>query len=51
MNTVYPSCGACEICGEVDPCNICSGNVKEAKPLPTEKEKVKSKTPVGSEGF
>ena len=25
MDSVYPGNGACELCGQVDPCNVCAG--------------------------
>ena len=27
----YAGCGACEICGEIDPCAVCNGTALEAK--------------------
>jgi hypothetical protein len=24
--TIYAGCGACEICGETDPCSVCDGS-------------------------
>lgn len=39
-NNIYPSHGACELCGEVDPCNTCTGVQASEQTVKESSEKI-----------